>query len=66
MPWIRCRVPETGAHISVEESALAAHPGLVRLDRPPTAQPQPDKPRRPQKSTTSSRRSRAAASTHKE
>lgn len=41
--WIRCRVPETGAHISVPESALPHFPGLVRLDRPPADAPAPSK-----------------------
>lgn len=55
--FIRVRVPETGAHISVHPHTLAAHPGLEPLDRPTTDRPEQAKPNK------SARRRAAATNT---
>lgn len=47
MAFVRFRVPETGAHISLDERAHRVHPRLVRLDRPATDTPTRTKHRKP-------------------
>lgn len=44
--FVRVKIPETGAEWDAPVTALKAHQGLIRLDKP-AARPPTSKPRRP-------------------